>query len=117
MSAIGHKCVILVNKSAKMTPGKVIAQAGHAIVHMMSHADKKKILKWRKSGEKIVSLVATDLEMMRDLCSIADFNKVFTHIVTDAGRTQVASGTATVCIIGPDTESRVEHITKGLKLF
>ena len=117
MTTIGYKCVIIINKSAKMTSGKVIAQAGHAIVHMMSHADKKKITKWRNCGEKIVSLVATDLEMMCDLCSIADFNKVYTHIVTDAGRTQVAPGTATVCIIGPDTEARVEQITKGLKLY
>lgn len=117
MAHTSYKCIILVNKSVKMTNGKIIAQAGHAIVSMLSNADKKKVNKWRNTGEKIVSLVANDLEMMEDICGIAEFNKVYSHIVTDAGRTQVASGTATVCIIGPDTETRVDQITKGLKLY
>jgi peptidyl-tRNA hydrolase len=39
------------------------------------------------------------------------------RIIHDAGRTQIASGSATVLGIGPAPKSMVDQITGGLKLL
>lgn len=39
------------------------------------------------------------------------------YTVTDAGRTQITSGTKTVLAIGPDTVEKIDEITRHLKLL
>jgi len=39
------------------------------------------------------------------------------EVVHDAGRTQVAPGTATCCAIGPADSERVDRVTAGLPLL
>jgi len=40
-----------------------------------------------------------------------------TYLVMDAGKTQIASGTRTVLCIGPDEVSKVDKVTRHLKLM
>jgi peptidyl-tRNA hydrolase len=42
---------------------------------------------------------------------------VCAKIIHDAGRTQIASGTATVLGVGPGPRSMIDKITGGLKLL
>ena len=39
------------------------------------------------------------------------------EVVHDAGRTQVAPGTATCCAVGPADSERVDQVTAGLPLL
>ena len=40
-----------------------------------------------------------------------------THIVSDAGHTQVAAGSNTILVIGPEFENRMKMVTGHLKLL
>jgi PTH2 family peptidyl-tRNA hydrolase len=112
-----YKCVLLVRSDLKMTKGKVIAQCGHGIVSMMNEAKQNKIQQWMECGEKIVTLKIPSIDSMRNIHSISTRKKVYSHIVQDAGRTQVEAGTETVCIIGPEKEEIIDKWTHGLKLY
>lgn len=42
---------------------------------------------------------------------------LLSNVVRDAGRTQIASGSKTVCGIGPGPEELIDKVTGHLKLF
>lgn len=112
-----YKCVLIIRSDLKMTKGKAIAQCGHAIVNMMNEAKQSKIQQWIECGEKIVTLKAPSIETIYNINSISLRKGVYSHIVCDAGRTQVKKGTETVCIIGPEKEEIIDKWTSVLKLY
>jgi PTH2 family peptidyl-tRNA hydrolase len=72
---------------------------------------------WESSGQaKIVVSVNSENELM-DLCEKAKNKNLPSYLVRDAGRTQVASGTATVCAVGPGSKILVDSITGHLNLL
>jgi len=111
-----YKCVILIREDLKMSKGKVIAQCGHAIVNMMKHSNKQKQRKWIQNGEKIVTLKISKLNDIKEIVNEIN-SKIFTHIVVDAGRTEIEPNTETVCIIGPEEENIINYYTSHLKLY
>lgn len=111
------KCILLIRNDIKMTTGKIISQVSHALIKMLAKANKKKIKKWKSEGEKIVSLkVKSEEELLFYVDNAKEYN-LFSHIVMDAGKTQISSGTYTIGIIGPDAEYKIDTITQHLHLF
>lgn len=54
---------------------------------------------------------------LKDLAKQARGAGLLTNIVQDAGRTQIAAGSRTVCAIGPGPSSVIDEVTGHLKLF
>lgn len=112
-----YSCVILVRKDLHMSKGKIIAQSGHAIVQAILSISKEKLQHWRDNGEKIIVLQVPNLTTMEYTYTHSSRKNVFSHIVVDAGCTEVKPNTSTVCIVGPDTYSKIHTLTKQYKLL
>lgn len=118
------KLTIVLRTDLNMGTGKMIAQAGHAIVQALrldcEEEDGKRdemIVSWVAQGMKKVTLqVASEAELLalRDKANLAKVPITFVH---DAGLTQVAAGTVTCCAVGPDNDKRIERVTGSLKLL
>lgn len=52
-----------------------------------------------------------------ELSRLAEEQGIFTFVVVDAGRTQIAAGSRTVLAIGPAPKTLVDQITGHLKLL
>ena len=112
-----YKCVVLVRKDLNMSKGKTCAQTAHGTISMCADcSQKEKFIRWRTQGEPVIVLYVSNKSAMDSICSIALRKKVYVHQVIDAGHTEVAPGTNTVSILGPDNLTKIEKLTKQLKL-
>jgi PTH2 family peptidyl-tRNA hydrolase len=103
-------------------PGKIGAQCGHATLacykHFLRTAPDSPILKrWEYMGQAKVALQVKSEEEMELLQAQALSLGLAAHIIHDAGRTQIASGSATVLGIGPAPKSVIDQVTGHLKLL
>ena len=72
---------------------------------------------WEQAGETVIVLgVADEVELMTKLEQARQAGLV-THLVADAGRTEVVAGSHTVGTVGPDAIERIDAITGGLSLL
>lgn len=102
--------------------GKIGAQCGHATLacykHFLRHSPNSEILKrWEKLGQAKVALQVKSEDEMQLLQAQALSLGLVAHIIHDAGRTQIASGSATVLGIGPAPKSVIDQVTGHLKLL
>ena len=111
------KVILLVRSDLKMSTGKIVSQTGHALVEMLKNASKKKIRKWRRESEKIVTLKVKDKEELEFILQNAKEDDLYSNRIYDMGLTQVEDGTLTVGLIGPESDFKINSITQGLKLF
>lgn len=103
-------------------PGKIAAQCGHATLacykHFLRKAPNSPILKrWERYGQMKVALQCKSEEDMEVLQAQAVSLGLCAQVIHDAGRTQIASGSATVLGIGPGPKSVIDQVTGGLKLL
>ncbi|OXU21961.1 hypothetical protein TSAR_010808 [Trichomalopsis sarcophagae] len=113
------KLVLVVRNDLKMGKGKVAAQCAHAAVAAYKLAKKQPaILKaWEYNGQtKITLKCETEAELM-ELHQTAKAIGLLSNVVRDAGQTQVAPGSRTVCGIGPGPCELIDQITGHLKLY
>lgn len=115
------KLIYIVRNDLKMGKGKIAAQVGHATLGIYKKNLKERrnnlLESWSNSGEaKIVCKVTNEKEMNKIKLQ-ADKLGMCSHIVCDAGRTQIEAGTNTILVIGPDYENRLKQITGHLKLL
>jgi PTH2 family peptidyl-tRNA hydrolase len=114
------KLIYCVRNDLKMGKGKIAAQVGHATIgiYQKNLKEKRDIMsKWLDEGQaKIVVKINSERDM-NNLKYKAEQLGMCTHIVHDAGHTQVAEGSATVLVIGPDYDNRLKQITNHLKLL
>lgn len=68
-------------------------------------------------GQAKVVLQAKNEEDLETLQAQALSLGLCAQIIHDAGRTQIASGSATVLGVGPGPKSVVDQVTGGLKLL
>lgn len=68
-------------------------------------------------GQAKVVVQAKDEEQLETLQAQALSLGLCAQIIHDAGRTQIASGSATVLGVGPGPKSVVDQVTGGLKLL
>lgn len=103
-------------------PGKIGAQCGHATLacykHFLRHAPNSAILqRWERMGQAKVALQVRGEEELEILQAQAVSLGLVAHIIHDAGRTQIASGSATVLGIGPAPKGVIDQVTGHLKLL
>lgn len=119
------KLVLIVRSDLKMSKGKTAAQCAHAAVLCVQEAqysnsqNTKEILKyWLIEGQpKIVLKVDGGYDELIKLQDQATRVGVVAALVQDAGRTQLAAGTATVLGIGPDAVEKIDKLVAHLKLL
>ncbi len=113
------KLVVVVRADLKLKPGKMAAQVAHASVNCAfacKKSHKKWFGKWYDEGQRKVVLKARDLETLRRLRHEASQSKIPHSLITDAGLTEVPSGTVTCLGIGPAPEKDIDAITGELPL-
>ncbi|MCJ1424523.1 hypothetical protein MMC29_002411 [Sticta canariensis] len=136
------KLVLVVRTDLGMQKGKIAAQCSHATLSnyrlLLSHPHLNPLLRrWESTGQAKIALQAPP-----PLAGVggdgdggvgkmngsgeAELNKLRAQarqlglcatVVHDAGRTQIAAGSATVLGVGPGPKSVVDRITGGLKLL
>eukprot|EP01084_Bolivina_argentea_P184931 318937_1 len=115
------KLILCVRKDLKMGRGKIAAQCSHATLGVVKDIEDENddvlLQIWRNYGQpKIVTKVDSWGEM-KELNKKAQAANIATHIVCDAGKTHVPSGSYTVLAIGPAPDSLLDGITSHLKLY
>jgi PTH2 family peptidyl-tRNA hydrolase len=112
------KQVILVNMELGMSRGKIAAQVAHAAVEAsLLSINRKEFSDWRKRGMKKIVLKCPDLKTLLQVHREAKREKLITYLVTDAGRTEIPSGSKTALAIGPDTPIKIDKVTKDFKFL
>ena len=117
----GVKMIMCVRMDLKMNKGKIAAQCSHSAIGIYKKLIKSKkyekmLEAWELNGQKkIVAKLKTEKEMNMIISRATDANVLF-HVITDAGRTQVAAGSRTVIAL-MDFENKMDTITGRLKLM
>jgi PTH2 family peptidyl-tRNA hydrolase len=112
-----YKLVFLVRTDLGMGTGKIAAQVGHAAIGAYQQCPRSTLSKWEECGTAKIVLQVSSLEELQTLEQCAKAVGLATYTVEDAGRTQIESGSVTVCAIGPDEEEKINQVTGSLKLF
>ena len=100
-----------------MSRGKTATQAAHASVAALSEASYSIARLWRRQGQKKIVLEAenrTELLKLQEKCMKF---KIPHALVSDAGLTEIRSGTITALGIGPDSEDKINKVTGSLPLL
>ncbi|KAL8783472.1 MAG: hypothetical protein Q9213_004609 [Squamulea squamosa] len=118
------KLVLVVRTDLGMGKGKVAAQCSHATLACYRALSStfpsslNPVLKqWERMGQAKVVVQAKNEEELETLQAQALSLGLCAQIIHDAGRTQIASGSATVLGVGPGPKSVVDQVTGGLKLL
>jgi PTH2 family peptidyl-tRNA hydrolase len=86
--------------------------------HFLKHTPNSSLLRrWERTGQAKVALQVKGEEELELLQAQALSLGLVAHIIHDAGRTQIASGSATVLGIGPAPKSVIDQVTGSLKLL
>ena len=114
------KLVLVVRTDLGMTKGKIAAQCSHATLacYKSLKANKSPVLaRWERLGQAKVSVQVKSEDELLLLQATAVSLGLCAKVIHDAGRTQIASGSATVLGVGPGPRSVVDQVTGGLKLL
>mmetsp|Transcript_46821 Transcript_46821/g.102314 ORF Transcript_46821/g.102314 Transcript_46821/m.102314 type:complete len:186 (+) Transcript_46821:152-709(+) len=120
--AVGEmKMALLVRTDLGMQKGKIAAQCGHAVLGAYRAAVQQKshfLRPWEATGAKKIALKMASEEELLEMARRARERSVPHHMVRDAGHTQVAPHTRTVCAIGPAPSTELDALgCKDLKLL
>lgn len=120
------RMTLVVRQDLKMGKGKAAAQCSHATLALykkMANPELKAynpemLMRWeRGNGQAKITLQVPSQEDMDLLFATAMSLGVNAYIVHDAGRTQIAAGSATVLGLGPAPKAVMDEITSNLKLY
>lgn len=114
------KLVLVVRTDLGMTKGKIAAQCSHATLacyKALKAIDSPVLARWERLGQAKVSVQVKSEEELLVLQAQAVSLGLCAKVIHDAGRTQIASGSATVLGVGPGPRSVVDQVTGGLKLL
>ncbi|XP_078044295.1 peptidyl-tRNA hydrolase 2, mitochondrial [Augochlora pura] len=114
-----YKLVLVIRTDLKMGKGKVAAQCAHAAVSAYKAARKyPKILQaWEECGQAKITVKVDSEDVLKEIARHAKSIGLLANVVQDAGHTQVAPGSRTVCAIGPAPASIIDTVTGHLKLY
>jgi len=115
-----HKMVIVVRADLGMSKGKTAAQVAHAAVNCALAAKKKDpeaLEKWMSCAYPKIVLKAEDEKELFEIKALADALGIINSVVTDAGRTEIPSGSVTCIGLGPDSETRIDKVTGELSML
>lgn len=112
-----YRMVLVVNSSLKkMGVGKACAQVGHAVAHWSRVLEAKSTpdyQAWKDHLEPKIVLKATEEEMI----ALHKAHPSITHMVVDAGFTQIPSGSKTVLGFAPMAKDKLPVQLQALKLL
>lgn len=114
------KMILVVRTDLKITKGKMAAQCAHAAVacyESLSRSNPALLQRWKSTGQAKVVVQVPDEEQLELLQGIAISLDITARIIHDAGRTQIAAGSATVLGLGPAPKSILDQVTGHLKLL
>lgn len=108
--------------SSNSSLGKIAAQASHATLAcykaLQHHSPASSLLRrWERYGQAKVALQARGEEELEVLQAQAVSLGLCAQVIHDAGRTQIAAGSATVLGVGPGPKSVIDQVTGHLKLL
>ena len=115
-----YKMVIVARKDLPLSTGKLAAQVAHAAVACALDTKKynpKWFSKWQNEGAK-KAVVKTEKE--KDFYLLkkkAEKLNIVSHIIEDAGHTEIPAGTKTVVGIGPAPNSIIDQVTGELPVL
>ena len=111
------KQIILVRQDLKLPLGKACAQAAHASVEAVLKSEEKIVKAWCKQGMAKIALKVKDEKELIFYFQQAKDAGLVASLITDAGRTVIASGTRTCVAIGPAQSEEIDKITGKLSLL
>jgi PTH2 family peptidyl-tRNA hydrolase len=112
------RLVIVMRTDLGMGKGKMAAQAAHAAVAAaIANLRAPAFADWWRAGQPKVVLKVPDEDTLGLVVAAAEEAGLPVQVVHDAGRTQVAAGTATCCAIGPARGDALHPVTGGLALL
>lgn len=114
------KLVCLVRQDLGMGVGKVAAQVAHGALGAHREAGRRQpdmLREWCDGGEATVVLAVSGADELERLVDVARAGGLPTHLVRDAGRTQVEAGSLTVGCIGPGLVDAIDQVTGKLSLL
>lgn len=120
------RMALVIRQDLKMEKGKIAAQCAHAalgcfrlIAMDISKRSYNPVManRWLQHGQAKITLKCPNKEMMDELYAKALSLGVNAIVIHDAGRTQIAAGSATVLGIGPAPKAVLDQITSELKLY
>ncbi|CAG84610.2 DEHA2A07524p [Debaryomyces hansenii CBS767] len=120
------RMTLIVRQDLKMGKGKAAAQCSHATLALYKKISNPEseaynpemVNRWEYgNGQAKITLQVPNQEEMDTLFAQAISLDVNAYIVHDAGRTQIAAGSATVLGLGPAPKLVIDQITKDLKLY
>ena len=115
-----YKMVIVTRNDLKLSPGKLAAQVAHAAVFCALETKKqnsKWFSKWQNEGAKKAVVKVDSEKDFIDLKDKAEQLKITSHIVVDAGHTEILAGTKTVLGVGPAPNNLIDQVTGDLPLL
>ncbi len=115
-----YKQVMVVRDDIEMSRGKLAVQVAHASLSAAENARKNKpdwSKKWKKEQQKKVVVKASSEKELRTLKKKAKKLDIPKALISDAGFTELESGTTTVLGLGPGPESEIDKITGNLSLL
>lgn len=103
-------------------PGKIAAQASHAALACYtsfppSPTPHPLLRRWQQQGQAKIAVQVPSEDELLELQARALSLGLCAKVVRDAGRTQIAAGSATVLGVGPGPKSVIDGVTGGLKLL
>ena len=115
-----YKMAIVTREDLTLSAGKLAAQVAHAAVICVIDVKKQNprwFNAWQSEGGKKV-IVKTECEDdFYPLEKKAKQLKIVSHIITDAGHTEIPAGTKTVLGIGPAPSNIVDQVTGDLLIL
>ena len=116
----GPSMALIVRKDLRLSAGKVAVQCSHTAVSCALIARKHEprlMERWQSSGGRKISLAVDSLDLLKELMIKAKSAGLITHMVKDAGHTEIPPGTITVLGIGPAPKSSINALTGELKPY
>ncbi|GCE97128.1 gluconate transport-inducing protein [Zygosaccharomyces mellis] len=120
------RMALVIRQDLGMQKGKTAAQCAHAALgcfrmigcdsHRKSY-NPSMVYRWLRGGQAKITLKCPDESTMDELYALAIALGVNACVIHDAGRTQIAAGSATVLGLGPAPKAVLDQITGELKLY
>ena len=120
------KMVLVARTDLGMGKGKIAAQCSHATLAnyiALQEASSSAatthpiVARWQRHGQPKIVTQVSSLDALEELQARAMSLGLAASVIHDAGRTQIAAGSATVLAVGPGPKSVVDQISGGLKLL
>ena len=111
---------LIVRHDLRLSTGKIAVQCAHAAVTCTVAAKKshpRLAERWRQSGARKICLKIDNLNELQRLAGQAQSAGLVTHLVKDAGHTEVQPGTITVLGIGPGPRRSIDALVGELKPY